>query len=107
VFAAAETNLIDQMVNTNVNRNVFRLLAQQWTQTTYTDESNYDITTRKVADAVWLRFYFNILNNLKDAKALVNAEKPIGAQQAIEKTNKLALIELLNIYLPKISRYIW
>jgi len=98
VFAAAETNLIDQMVNTNVNRNVFRLLAQQWTQTTYTDESNYDITTRKVADAVWLRFYFNILNNLKDAKALVNAEKPIGTQQAIEKTNKLALIELLNIY---------
>ncbi|WP_026997976.1 SusD/RagB family nutrient-binding outer membrane lipoprotein [Flectobacillus major] len=98
VFAAAQTNLFEQMVNTSVNRNVFRLFAQQWTETTYTDESNYDITTRKIPDAVWLRFYFNILNNLKEAKILVTAETPIGADETVAKANKLLVIELLNIY---------
>jgi hypothetical protein len=98
VFSTAETNLFEQMVTTNVNRNVFRLFAQQWTETTYTDESNYDITTRKIPDAVWSRMYIGILNNLKEAKALVTAETPIGASETAAKANKLLIIELLNIY---------
>jgi hypothetical protein len=98
VFATAETNLFEQMVTTNVNRNVFRLFAQQWTETTYTDESNYDITTRKIPDAVWSRLYIGILNNLKETQALVTAETPIGASETAAKANKLLVIELLNIY---------
>ena len=98
VFSTAETNLFEQMVTTNVNRNVFRLFAQQWTETTYTDESNYDITTRKIPDAVWSRMYIGVLNNLKETKALVTAETPIGASATAAKANKLLVIELLNIY---------
>jgi Starch-binding associating with outer membrane len=98
VFTTAETNLFEQMVTTNVNRNVFRLFAQQWTETTYTDESNYDITTRKIPDQVWLRMYVSVLNNLKEAKALVTSETPIGASETAAKANKLLVIELLNIY---------
>lgn len=98
VFATAETNLFEQMVTTNVNRNVFRLFAQQWTETTYTDESNYDITTRKIPDAVWFRMYISVLNNLKEAKSLVTNETPIGASETAAKANKLLVIELLNIY---------
>jgi hypothetical protein len=98
LLSASQANLFEQMVTTNVNRNVFRLFAQQWTETTYTDESNYDITTRKIPDAVWFRLYVSVLNNLKEAKALVNAETPIGASETAAKANKLLVIELLNIY---------
>ena len=98
VLSTAEVNLFEQMVTTNVNRNVFRLFAQQWTETTYTDESNYDITTRKIPDAVWFRMYIGVLNNLKEATALVNAETPIGAPAIAAKANKLLVIELLNVY---------
>ena len=98
VFSTAETNLFEQMVTTNVNRNVFRLFAQQWTETTYTDESNYDILTRKIPDQVWSRMYIGVLNNLKEAKALVTAETPIGTSETAIKANKLLVIELLNIY---------
>lgn len=98
VFSTAETNLFEQMVTTNVNRNVFRLFAQQWTETTYTDESNYDILTRKIPDQVWSRMYIGVLNNLKEATALVTAETPIGASAIAVKANKLLVIELLNIY---------
>ena len=98
VFSTAETNLFEQMVTTNVNRNVFRLFAQQWTETTYTDESNYDILTRKIPDQVWSRMYIGVLNNLKEATTLVTAETPIGASAIAVKANKLLVIELLNIY---------
>ena len=98
VLSTAQANLFEQMVNTNVNRNVFRLFAQQWTETTYTDESNYDITTRKIPDQVWSRIYLGVLNNLKETKALVMAETPIGAAEIAAKANKLLVIELLNIY---------
>jgi Starch-binding associating with outer membrane len=98
VLSTAEVNLFEQMVTTNVNRNVFRLFSQQWTETTYTDESNYDITTRKIPDAVWFRMYIGVLNNLKEATALVTAETPIGTPAIAAKANKLLVIELLNIY---------
>ncbi|SDL73599.1 SusD/RagB family nutrient-binding outer membrane lipoprotein [Siphonobacter aquaeclarae] len=98
VFAAAETNLFEQMVNTSVNRNVFRLFAQQWTETTYTDESNYNIVNRKIPDAVWFQLYIRVLNNLKEAKALVTAEKPIAPDEVVAKANKIQVIELLTIY---------
>ena len=98
VFAAAEASLFEQMVNTSVNLNVFRLMAQQWTETTYTDESNYDITTRKIPDAVWDRLYRRALGNLKEATTLVTAESAIGDAGKIAKANKLLVIELLNIY---------
>jgi hypothetical protein len=98
VFATAQTNLFEQMVSPSVNRNVFRLFAQQWTETTYTDESNYDITTRKIPDAVWGIIYIGVLNNFKEAKALVTVEKPVGASETAAKANKLLVIELLNIY---------
>jgi hypothetical protein len=98
VFATAQTNLFEQMVSPNVNRNIFRLLAQQWTGTTYTDESNYDFTTRKIPDTVWGVIYIGVLNNFKEAKSLVLAETPIGASETVVKANKLLVIELLNIY---------
>jgi hypothetical protein len=98
VFAAAEASLFEQMVNTSVNLNVFRLMAQQWTETTYTDESNYDITTRKIPDNVWDRLYRRALGNLKEATTLVKAESAIGDAGKVAKANKLLVIELLNIY---------
>ena len=102
VFATAETNLFEYMVTTDVNVNVFRLFAQQWTETTYTDESNYDVITRNIPDNFWLRIYTRVLNNLKNAKALVDAENPLEANAKIAKTNKLWVIELLNIYSYKV-----
>ncbi|MFC0184253.1 Starch-binding associating with outer membrane [Pseudarcicella hirudinis] len=98
VFATSEANLFEQIVNTNVNRNVFRLFAQQWTETTYLDESNYDIVSRAIADAHWLQMYVRVLNNLKEAKSLVSAEVPLSDADKIAQKNKLAAIELLSIY---------
>jgi Starch-binding associating with outer membrane len=94
----AEKNLFDQMVNTNVNRNVFRLFAQHWTETTYLDESRYDILQRNVPDNHWRILYRDVLRDLKAAYDITSAENPVATEDVKIRANKLAIIELLSIY---------
>ncbi|MCL9809178.1 SusD/RagB family nutrient-binding outer membrane lipoprotein [Flavobacterium luminosum] len=86
LFTSATKSLFDQMESTNVNTNVFRLFAQYWTETTYVDEANYDLVTRKIADNHWSEMYRDVLYDLKDAKLKANTD------------NKKAMIEVLEVY---------
>ncbi|MDQ6471991.1 SusD/RagB family nutrient-binding outer membrane lipoprotein [Flavobacterium sp. LHD-80] len=94
----AEKNLFDQMTNTNVNTNVFRLWAQHWSETTYLDESNYDVLQRNVPDSHWQILYRDVLKDLKEATKLTEAEETVTPAELKVKTNKLAIIEVLNVY---------
>ena len=53
LFSNGQKNLAAYLAEADPNTNIFRLVAQQWTQTTYTDESNYDLKTRAVPDQWW------------------------------------------------------
>ena len=57
LFTRAQLSLSNVLTNTNVNSNIFRLIEQQWQETTYTDESNYDLGTRAIPDAWWNELY--------------------------------------------------
>ena len=98
VFTNAELALINHIDNLSQNTNVSRLLAQYWTQTTYFDESRYLFTDRNVPGNYWSALYKDALMDLKEAKILVNeeiAESPVAIAQ---KANKLALIDVLEVY---------
>jgi len=93
----AMKDLGDQVASTNVNRNVFRLWAQYWTETTYTDETNYDVKTRGVPDNVYDALYKDVLSDLKEASIIIPGEIVIeGTEIAIQ--NQLAIIDLLSVY---------
>ena len=94
----AEKNLVDYMTSTNVNTNVFRLFSQHWTETTYLDESRYDILQRNVSDNTWRALYRDVLRDLQEAQKTVNAEMPVTPREQAEKNNRLAIIETLNVY---------
>jgi len=98
LFANAQKELADQVASTNVNLNVWKLFAQHWTETTYTDEANYDIVNRTIADYTFRTYYRNILADLKEATNVITAEVPEGAVAAIERENKLRIIELVEVY---------
>ncbi|POS02416.1 SusD-like starch-binding protein associating with outer membrane [Flavobacterium croceum DSM 17960] len=103
LFTSAERSLSDQMVNTNVNRNIFRLTCQYWTETTYTDESNYDFVTRKISDNHWNALYAGTLADLYKAKEYTDSEvipanDPAFAEKTAIKKNKLAQIDILIAY---------
>lgn len=105
LFSQAEKSLVDKLVTPNFNRNVFRFLQQYWTETTYYTEVKYDFENRKVTQNFWNGLYLDVLGNLNDSKKIIEAEQPKITATANEiisfnkiKINKLAIIELLNVY---------
>jgi hypothetical protein len=99
LFANAQKALADQVASTNVNLNVWKLFAQYWTETTYTDEANYDIINRTIADLAFRTYYRNILKDLKEAKMVIEAEDPgTDAAAALAQQNRMYIIDLVSAY---------
>lgn len=101
LFTNAEKAMMDQVTSTSVNFNVFRLFAQQWTEVQYPQESQYDLTGRKIPDAHWTVYYRDVLRDFKESKTLLLEEKAhfVGSPaQAKELDNKLAIIDILSAY---------
>src|SRR5689334_12945676 len=78
LFASAEKSLIDNLTSPNVNLNIFRLLAQQWTETTYTDESNYDLGTRNIPQNWWHALYRDVIQDLREARTIAEADEDLS-----------------------------
>ena len=98
LFTSAQKALVNQMQSTNVNYNVFRLFAQHWTETTYPDESQYNITTRTIPDNHWTVLYRDVLTDLKQAKTLLDAETPATAAEIAILKNKKAIVDIHMAY---------
>ena len=98
LFTNAQKNIVDQMVSTNVNFNVFRLFMQQWTETTYTDESNYDVATRTIPDNHWAVVYRDVLMDLKESKKYLLLYEPATPAEQAENANRIAIIDILSAY---------
>ncbi|MDG3581823.1 SusD/RagB family nutrient-binding outer membrane lipoprotein [Galbibacter pacificus] len=97
LFNAATKSLVDQMTNTSVNFNVYRLLAQYWTETTYIDEANYNLTNRNIPQAHWSEMYRDVLLDLTTAKEIVMADTDPNLTEA-DKAARIAQAEVLSIY---------
>ncbi|MFA5326425.1 MAG: SusD/RagB family nutrient-binding outer membrane lipoprotein [Prolixibacteraceae bacterium] len=100
LFTNAQIDLSNQISSTNVNSNIWKLMAQYWTERSYRDEANYDIVNRRISDDMF-ETYYAILKNLKDAKEIIEAEElaePNLASKEANQANRLAIIELLNVF---------
>ena len=86
LFVSATNSLTDFIESTNVNVNNFRLYAQYWTQTQYTDEANYEMNNRDITGYMFSEFYRDVLGDLDNAK-----------NQTTDGV-KIAQIELLSVY---------
>ncbi len=91
----AEEMTATRMASTNVNYNIFKMLAQYWTETTYNDEANYDLVNRNIGGNFWTNMY-DILLDLKKAKEVVDND--VVTDPAI-KANKKAILDLMQVYI--------
>ncbi|MEI7663377.1 MAG: SusD/RagB family nutrient-binding outer membrane lipoprotein [Bacteroidota bacterium] len=98
LFTAAQKRLFDQMTTPNVNNNIWRMFTQQWTETTYTDESNYDIVTRPIPGNHWNQLYVAVLKNLDESAKVIAAKGAIPGDKAAVLDNKLAIVEVMKVY---------
>ncbi|MAZ28780.1 MAG: SusD/RagB family nutrient-binding outer membrane lipoprotein [Cytophagaceae bacterium] len=100
LMSNGQRELADQLVNTNVNRNVFRLFAQQWSEATYTDEARYNILTRSIPESHWNIIYRDVLKDFDESYKRIEAEEIVEvtpeqfATDTAVKTNKLAIIQI-------------
>jgi len=93
LFTNAQRTLMNTLTSSNVNLNIFRLIVQHWQETTYTDESNYDLATRSINDAVWDALYRDVLRDLQEAKNLI----PRDVSDAAVQKNQIAIADLLEV----------
>ena len=106
LFPNAQLGLTDQVSSTDVNLNVFKLFAQYWTETTYTNETNYDIVPRTIPDNTFQEYYTGndatlsggFLQDFKVAAELIGEADPLTPEAEAVKANKLAIIELMTAY---------
>jgi hypothetical protein len=98
LFTGAQLTLADQISTPNVNLNIFRLFSQYWTETTYTDEANYDIVNRTIPDNTFQAYYRDVLKDLNEAAKLISEETTLDQSEEVAKQNRLYIIDLMMVY---------
>jgi len=98
LFANAQVALGNHTATPNVNLNILKLIAQYWTETTYTDEANYDLANRAIMANQFLIYYRNVLNDLEDAIQSIAAEAAVGDEAIAVQNNRIYIIDLVEVY---------
>ena len=97
IYNGATRALLNQMFTPNVNNNNTMLFVQYFAETTYPDESRYDMVTRTIPAAHMNTLYRNVLMNYKDAKRALTAAPLAGIDQK-QRDNELAIIEVMSVF---------
>jgi hypothetical protein len=98
IFNNGQKELVDYLSNTNVNRNIFKLIAQYWTETTYTDEANYDLTNRNIPEEAFETYYRDVLKSFKEARELIAEDPLLATETEVQKQNKIQIIRIMEVY---------
>lgn len=100
LFTQALRETFDMMTSISVNENVFRLYVQYWAQTTYPEESQYDLTTRNIPENFWANGYRDALIDYKEAKTLIQEQLEEGGSgiSDAQLTNRMAVIDIMSAY---------
>lgn len=105
LVSSTEQALFDQMVTPSVNFNVARFFTQQWTETQYIDETNYNFVTRNQPQNHYNTMMRRVLQPLKQAKGYLPAEVEDAALSPAQvnkvKANKAAINEFISIFVWK------
>ena len=107
LFSNAQKNIADQIASTNVNMNVFKLFAQYWTETTYTDEANYDIINRTIADNAWLEWYRDVLMDLQEARLIIESTAYATTDEEMAAANQLLIADILECFVYERMVTLW
>jgi len=94
LFTNAQRRFVNTVSSSSVNLNIFRLIEQQWQETTYIDESQYDLQTRTIPDNLWNAFYRDVLKNFSESRSIAATE----GKSAADLKNQLAITDIMEVY---------
>ncbi len=93
LFANAVMGYYDFDAVQNVNLNNLRLWSQHWTQTTYVDESNFNLNERDVNGSTFFNMYVTVIRDCEEARTAVMN----GPESAAAKAASVAAIEVMEV----------
>ena len=93
LFANAVMGYYDFDAVQDVNLNNLRLWSQHWTQTTYVDESNFQLNERDVNGSTFVRMYVTVIRDCEEARTAVMN----GPESAAAKAASVAAIEVMEV----------
>jgi SusD/RagB-like outer membrane lipoprotein len=94
VFMAAEKNFMDTYTTPAIGTAPFRVLAQSWTECTYTTEARYNLAAYNAPGGWWTALYTMVINNLEQAKQLYGTDIADGGV----RRNDLIITDIMEIY---------
>jgi hypothetical protein len=97
LYNGATLQFMNQLSSEDVNRNLSLMWMQHFANTTYPDESRYDMTTRGVPNTASNTMYRLVLVNYKDAARVLQTQPLAGISQA-QRDNQLAVIEIMTVF---------
>ena len=97
LYNGATLQFMNQMSTQNVNQNLSLMWMQHFANTTYADESRYDMTTRGVPILTSNTMYRLVLMNYKEAARVLQTQPLAGISQA-QRDNQLAIVEIMAVF---------
>lgn len=100
LFAQGVRETHDMMASISVNDNPFNLYAQYWAQTTYPDESQYNMVGRSIPHSFWINGYRDALADFQAARVRVEAQLEGGTSGLPDEVlqNRIAAINIMEAY---------
>lgn len=100
LFAQALRETHDMMASISVNDNPFNLYAQFWAQTTYPEESQYNLVSRSIPHNFWINGYRDALADYQAARVQIEAQIESGSSGLPDEVlqNRIAAINIMEAY---------
>jgi hypothetical protein len=95
LFTEAQRSLSYQLGSSDVYFNTFRLIEQQWQETTYITESNFNIKDNAIPDGIWLTLYRDVLEPFEQSKTTFTNTPTLSAGTI---KNNIAIADIMQVY---------
>lgn len=99
LFSNAEKGLADALTTPNVNVGIFELIAQYWAETTYPQESQYDLGNRDIPLNWWGAIYA-VIGDFNQSIVLMREQQQAATlpEDIAAYTNKIAVAKIMRAY---------
>lgn len=101
LFSNGEKAFADIMTTPNVNRGIFELISQYWAETTYPQESQYDLGERDIPLNWWNALYRDVVQDFNRSIVLMRqqqADPTLLEADKIAYKNKIAIAKMFRAY---------
>jgi hypothetical protein len=101
LFSNGELSLANALATPNVNSGIFELIVQYWAETTYPQESQYDLGNRDIPLNWWNTLYRDVIQDFNQSIILMRQQQQdptLLPEDQAAYVNKIAIAKIMRAY---------